>query len=60
MAAWFVCNAEFGTCSPPFRTMRRDAASTRACLCEEMREFMAKRSVDLGGSMFSEPWIQAN
>ena len=54
----FVANAEIVTGRAPFRTVRQNAPPTGTKLREEMRQLMTQCSVDLGKSMFAEPWIQ--
>jgi hypothetical protein len=57
VTAFFIADAEFVACLPPFFSVWRDAAPPRAGLSEQMCEFVAKRAIDLVGAVFAKPQI---
>ncbi len=58
MAALLIGNIKITTCASPFRAMRCDAATARARLREQMREFVAKRAIDFVRADLAQSRIQ--
>jgi len=48
MATRFAADAEIGASPPPFRSMRSDPSATCPKLREQMGQFVAQGTIDLG------------
>jgi hypothetical protein len=57
VAAWFTGDSEVGAGLPPFGTVGGDASAAGAVHADEVGEFVAKDSLDDGGSVVFEAWI---
>ena len=60
MTTRFPDDPEVGASTSPFWSMRRDAPATSTRLREQMRQLVAKCTINLGGSVRAEPAIQEN
>ena len=58
MATRFVRDAEIVAGAAPFRAMRRNAAASGAKLCEQMRQLVAQRAIDLSGIVLAQARVQ--
>ena len=61
VAPRFIADAEIVAGLPPFGSMRRDATATAtSCMCDEMRQLVAERAVDLSFAVLAEQRIKGD
>jgi len=60
VAARFTANPQIGAGPPPFHPMGRDATAAGTKLCKEVRQLMAKSSVNLSLAVSGETAVEQN
>jgi hypothetical protein len=60
VAARFAANPQIGAGPPPFHPMGRDATAAGTKLCKEVRQLMAKSSVNLSLAVSGETAVEQN